>query len=50
MKRKAQSEFELLKARVLYEDNHLLAINKQSGEISQGDKTRRSEEHTSELQ
>lgn len=40
MKRKAQSEFELLKARVLYEDNHLLAINKQSGEISQGDKTR----------
>ena len=24
---------------ILYEDNHLLAVNKRSGEIVQGDKT-----------
>ena len=24
---------------VIYEDNHLIAINKKSGDISQGDKT-----------
>ena len=26
-------------ARILYEDNHLIAVNKLPGEISQGDKT-----------
>ena len=25
--------------KVLYEDNHLIAVNKKSGDISQGDKT-----------
>jgi 23S rRNA pseudouridine1911/1915/1917 synthase len=30
---------ELLKTRVLFEDNHLLIVNKQPGEIVQGDKT-----------
>ena len=25
---------------VLYEDNHLIAVNKKSGDIVQGDKTR----------
>ena len=29
----------LSEARVLFEDNHLIAVNKQSGEIVQGDKT-----------
>ena len=27
------------KLHVLYEDNHLIAINKKSGDITQGDKT-----------
>lgn len=33
------AEYEDLKARILYEDNHLLIVNKKSGEIVQGDKT-----------
>ena len=32
-------EFEDLASRILYEDNHLLVVNKKSGEIVQGDKT-----------
>lgn len=32
-------EFADLSARILYEDNHLLVINKRAGEIVQGDKT-----------
>lgn len=32
-------EFEDLAARILYEDNHLLVVNKRVGEIVQGDKT-----------
>ncbi|MCR4565529.1 MAG: RNA pseudouridine synthase [Bacteroidales bacterium] len=32
-------EFDELTARILYEDNHLLIINKKVGEIAQGDKT-----------
>ena len=32
-------EFDDLTARILYEDNHLLIINKKVGEIAQGDKT-----------
>ena len=31
--------FESIRGRILYEDNHLIAINKTAGEISQGDKT-----------
>ncbi len=31
--------FEQRKLQVLYEDNHLIAVNKRSGDISQGDKT-----------
>ena len=34
-----QSEFTDLAGRILYEDNHLLIVNKKSGEIIQGDKT-----------
>ena len=33
------AEFEDLRSRILYEDNHLLIINKKCGEIVQGDKT-----------
>ncbi len=33
------SEYEDLKSRILYEDNHLLIVNKKCGEIVQGDKT-----------
>ena len=33
------AETEDLAARILYEDNHLLVINKKAGEIVQGDKT-----------
>ena len=29
----------LQKAQILHEDNHIIAINKKSGDISQGDKT-----------
>ncbi len=32
-------EFEDLASRILYEDNHLLVVNKRVGEIVQGDKT-----------
>ena len=32
-------EFDDLTARILYEDNHLLVVNKKVGEIAQGDKT-----------
>ena len=32
-------EFEDLASRILYEDNHLLVVNKKVGEIVQGDKT-----------
>ena len=28
-----------LSSRIIYEDNHLIAINKEVGELSQGDKT-----------
>ena len=33
------AEFEDLRSRILYEDNHLLIVNKRVGEIVQGDKT-----------
>ena len=33
------SEYADLAARILYEDNHLLVVNKRAGEIVQGDKT-----------
>lgn len=32
-------EFEDFRSRILYEDNHLLVVNKRTGEITQGDKT-----------
>ena len=32
-------EFADLSSRILYEDNHLLIVNKKVGEIVQGDKT-----------
>ena len=32
-------EFNDLASRILYEDNHLLVVNKKTGEIVQGDKT-----------
>ena len=32
-------EYEDLKSRILYEDNHILIVNKKCGEIVQGDKT-----------
>lgn len=35
----SQQEFEDYASRILYEDNHLLVVNKKVGEISQGDKT-----------
>ena len=34
-----QEEFEDLAGRILYEDNHLLVVNKRAGEITQGDRT-----------
>ena len=34
-----QAEFDDLQARILYEDNHLMIVNKRVGEIVQGDKT-----------
>ena len=33
------AEYEDIRRRILYEDNHLLVVNKRSGEIVQGDKT-----------
>ena len=35
----SQAEFNDLASRILYEDNHLLVVNKKVGEIVQGDKT-----------
>ena len=35
----SREEFEDLAGRILYEDNHLLVVNKRTGEITQGDKT-----------
>lgn len=35
----SEDEYRDLESRILYEDNHLLVINKRSGEIVQGDKT-----------
>jgi len=35
----SQEEYKDLEDRILYEDNHLLIINKKVGEITQGDKT-----------
>lgn len=32
-------EYKDLESRILYEDNHILAVNKKVGEIVQGDKT-----------
>ncbi len=34
-----QTEYSDLASRILYEDNHLLIVNKKAGEITQGDKT-----------
>jgi 23S rRNA pseudouridine1911/1915/1917 synthase len=34
-----KEEFDDLAGRILYEDNHLLVVNKRVGEITQGDKT-----------
>ncbi len=34
-----QAEYEYLASRILYEDNHLLIVNKKVGDIVQGDKT-----------
>lgn len=33
------TEFQTIQQRILYEDNHLIAINKLAGELAQGDKT-----------
>lgn len=35
----SKEEFNDLESRILYEDNHILAVNKKVGEIVQGDKT-----------
>lgn len=35
----SQEEFDDIKGRILYEDNHILIFNKRVGEIVQGDKT-----------
>lgn len=35
----SEQEYTDLQSRILYEDNHLLIVNKKSGEITQGDKT-----------
>jgi len=35
----SKEEFDDLAGRILYEDNHLLVVNKRVGEITQGDKT-----------
>ena len=35
----SKAEFDGLAGRILYEDNHLLVIDKRPGEITQGDKT-----------
>lgn len=38
-RRLGEAEFDDLQGRILYEDNHLLIVNKKAGEITQGDKT-----------
>jgi len=38
-RRLPEDEFQDIQSRILYEDNHLLVINKKVGEIVQGDKT-----------
>jgi len=38
-RRLSEEEFNDLQSRILYEDNHLLIVNKKVGEIVQGDKT-----------
>ena len=38
-RRIGEADFRAMAARILYEDNHLLVIDKQAGEIVQGDKT-----------
>ena len=35
----SEQEYRDLQSRILYEDNHLLVVNKRCGEIVQGDKT-----------
>lgn len=35
----SEEEFSGLQQRIVYEDNHLLVVNKKSGEITQGDRT-----------
>ena len=35
----SKEEFEDMAGRILYEDNHLLVVNKRAGEITQGDRT-----------
>lgn len=35
----SETDFEQLRSRILYEDNHLLIVNKRPGDIVQGDKT-----------
>lgn len=35
----SEEEFSNLQQRIVYEDNHLLVVNKRTGEITQGDKT-----------
>ena len=35
----SEAEYRDLESRILYEDNHLLIVNKKAGEITQGDKT-----------
>ncbi|MCR5003411.1 MAG: hypothetical protein K5984_03495, partial [Bacteroidales bacterium] len=34
-----EEEYKDLESRILYEDNHILIVNKKVGEIVQGDKT-----------
>ena len=36
----SDQEYEELSGRILYEDNHILIVNKKCGDIVQGDKTR----------
>ena len=35
----SQEEYDDIASRILYEDNHILVLNKRAGEITQGDKT-----------
>ncbi len=38
-RQRSTGDIDAIEARILYEDNHLIAINKRVGEISQGDRT-----------